>query len=109
MGRLDRGDHADVAESLEEVGFHSWVDLLATYAGQASDLNGWLKGAEINRDRNLRLQYLAGLSMNAQRSESIFDEMVLYRRYPRDLFTGSAEVRLKMQMVMGKVAANKSR
>ena len=36
------------------------MDLFSTYAGRASDLKGWLKDAAINRDRSLRLQYLAG-------------------------------------------------
>jgi hypothetical protein len=35
--------------------------LMATYAGQARDLRPWLTDAEINTDRNLRLEYLAGL------------------------------------------------
>jgi spermidine synthase len=56
--RLNRQDHQAITQSLAEIGFKSVVQMLATYAGQASDLGAWLKGAEINRDRNLRLQYL---------------------------------------------------
>ena len=62
--RLARPDHARVVASLSEVGFRSAIDLLSTYAGQASDLQPWLKGAEINRDGNLRLQFLAGMALN---------------------------------------------
>ena len=40
------------------VGLGSAVDLLGTYAGRKRDLAKWLEKAEINRDRNLRLQYL---------------------------------------------------
>ena len=58
--RLNRDDHARVKQSLAEVGFHSAVGLLATYAGQATDLQEWMRDAQINTDRNLRLQYLAG-------------------------------------------------
>ncbi len=33
-------------------------------SGQARDLAPWLAGAQINRDSNLRLQYLAGFGLN---------------------------------------------
>ncbi len=64
------GDPARAAASasLEEVGFPSPVALLGTFAGYAPDLTLWLKGAAINRDRNLRLQYLAGLGLNTARA-----------------------------------------
>jgi spermidine synthase len=58
--RLGHPDYARVAQSLRDVDIGSVVDLFATYAGHASDLTEWLKDAAINRDRNLRLQYLAG-------------------------------------------------
>lgn len=89
--RLDRGEYALVAQSLREVGFRSALDLLATYAGRGPDLQPWLAGAEINRDRNLRLQYLAGMGLNLQDAESIFGGMLHYRTFPEDLFTGSEE------------------
>jgi spermidine synthase len=78
-----------IARSLNEIGFPSAVDLLATYAGRASDLRGWLKDAAINRDRNLRLQYLAGMGLNLRQGDVIFNNMLLYRRQPTDLFLGS--------------------
>ena len=43
---------------------YSAHDLFANYAGRARELQGWTADATINRDRNLRLQYLAGSSMN---------------------------------------------
>jgi spermidine synthase len=86
QARLDRSDYVDVGVSLREVGFKTAIDLLGTYGGQASDLQVWLRGAEINRDRNLRLQYLAGMNPNLYREEAIFDDMEIYRRYPKDLF-----------------------
>src|SRR5262249_1439604 len=61
--RLNRPDHFRVAQSLTEVGFKSVVELLATYAGRGRDLTIWLSDATINRDRNLRLQYLAGMGL----------------------------------------------
>jgi len=65
------------------------MDLLATYGGQASDLTEWLKDASINRDRNLRLQYLAGLGLNLYQGGPIYDQMLAYRRFPDKLFIGS--------------------
>jgi spermidine synthase len=86
--RLKRADHERVKESLREVGLESAVLLLKTYAGQASDLRPWLDNAEINTDRNLRLQYLAGMELNKQRSGDIYREMVKYRQFPEDVIIG---------------------
>ena len=86
--RLASPEYSRVAQSIGEVGFHSAADLLATYAGQASDLKPWLAGAQLNRDGNLRLQFLAGLSVNTNREEEIYDQMLRYRRFPADLFAG---------------------
>jgi hypothetical protein len=66
-------------------------DLLGTYAGRARDLSPWLADAEINRDSNLRLMYIAGLGANLYQQEFIFDSMLGYRRFPPDLFVGSEE------------------
>ena len=45
------------------------IDLLATYFGQASLLTEWSRDAQINTDRNLRLQYLAGMSLNTRKAD----------------------------------------
>ena len=87
--RLAQPAYAAVAQSLRTVGFPTVDDLFATYAGQARDLAPWLKDAEINRDRNLRLQYLAGFRSNWYHSDAIFNELVKYRKFPDQLFTGS--------------------
>jgi spermidine synthase len=89
--RLDRADYSPVAASLRQVRFRSALELIGTYAGRGPDLQPWLAGAEINTDRNLRLQYLAGMGLNLQDAESIYDEMLHYRAFPEDLFTGSDE------------------
>jgi spermidine synthase len=81
-----RGGDSEMARSLAEVGMNSPVDLFATYAGRKSDLTEWLKGSAINRDRNLRMQYLAGLGLNLDDSASIYAGMLAYRRFPEDLF-----------------------
>src|ERR1700683_585548 len=51
-----RDQASSIPHSLVEVGMNSPVDLFATYAGRKSDLTEWLRGAPINRDRNLRMQ-----------------------------------------------------
>jgi spermidine synthase len=98
--------HPAVRKSLEDVNFGARrpvgnaqygvapevaVDLLATYAGQAGDLADWLQGAQINTDLNLRLQYLAGLSLNLNQSKELLDDILLYYKYPDNLFEGSDE------------------
>jgi spermidine synthase len=87
--KLRRPEYAQVALSLREIGFSSAADLLSTYAGQGRDLSGWLKDAAINRDRNLRLQYLAGMGLNLYQSQGIYSNMLAFRRYPDNLFVGS--------------------
>ena len=67
----------------------SAVDLLASYAGRAADLQPWLRGGAINHDGDLRLQYLAGLGLNANEGDRVYAEILKYRRYPDDLFVGS--------------------
>ena len=87
--RLNDPSRAALLKSLEEVGFRTVVGLFATYGGQASDLLPWLENAAINRDRNLRLQYLAGMELNTDESRSIYDEMISYRKFPENLLVGS--------------------
>ncbi len=101
--RLDRLDYVPVAQSLAEVGFNSATDLLATYAGQATDLRPWLEGAEINRDRNLRLQYLAGMDLNSYQEGRIYDEMLAYCVFPEELFVGSPRSRLVLREALSRV------
>ncbi len=79
-----------VKQSLDKVMLKSAAALLSTYAGRAKDLAPFLADAEINRERHLRLQYLAGLAANKDQRFLIFQTLVQYRRYPADLFVASA-------------------
>jgi len=83
-----------VEQSLAVVGLIYPVDLFATYAGRRSDLGEWLRDAAINRDRNLRMEYLAGIGLNLDNSAAIYAGMLAYRRFPEDLFV-SAEGRVE--------------
>ena len=88
--RLQRPDYATVARSLHDIGMDDAVALFSTFAGRASDLKPWLADAAINRDRNLRLQFLAGMGFNLYESDVIYAGMLQYAgRYPDELFTGS--------------------
>ena len=89
QSRLDRPEYKRVVDSMHEVGYNSAADLLATYAVEASDLRGWLRNAQINRDRNLRLQYLAGLGLNQYLAPQIYDQILQHGSFPGDVFTGS--------------------
>jgi spermidine synthase len=89
MARLQRPEYLPIAQSLREIGFPTAVELLATYTGSAHDLAGWMKDAAITRDRNLRLQYLAGMGLNLRQSGTIYNNMLGYRRQPTGLFLGA--------------------
>jgi spermidine synthase len=91
QARLDSPEYAKMAQSLREIGIYSARDLMATFAGTAKDLKPWLDTASINRDRNLRLQYLAGMSLNTYQADPIYISMTRYAKYPDGLFQGSAE------------------
>jgi spermidine synthase len=113
QARLDSGDYWPVKESLTEVGFTPKGDntgapgssgvavaLLATYAGRAADLKEWMKDAQINTDRNLRLQYLAGMWFNFYIGTEILSSILGHYRFPEELFVGSAEHVQAMQQAL---------
>jgi spermidine synthase len=89
--RFDNPDNARAAQSLRDIGFTSAIDLMSSYAGRGPDLAAWLKGAAINTDRDLRLQYLAGMGINGAAQTRIFTDLMEARRIPPGLFVGSKE------------------
>ena len=72
---------------------------MATYAGQARDLRPWLNDAQINTDRNLRLEYLAGMANNVYDAQ-ISQDMLAFRRFPEEMFTTSPEWMERLRRVM---------
>jgi spermidine synthase len=98
--RLERPDYAPVAESLRGIGVPSSIDLFATYAGQRSDIGKWTQGAQINRDADLRLSYLAGWGINSALEDNLYRQMLRYRQRPDGMFTGSPE---KIQALYGAI------
>ena len=95
QARLDAAPR--VKKSLDEVVLKSAANILGTYAGRGRDLAPWLADAEINRERHLRLQYLAGLAANVDQRFLIFQSILNYRRYPADLFVASAETEAQLR------------
>jgi spermidine synthase len=90
QAKLDRPEMAPVAQSLREVGFSNAVELFATFAGQKVDFANWLKDVQINRDKSLKLQFLAGLGLNLYQSDRIYSNMLQYPfRMPTNIFSGS--------------------
>jgi spermidine synthase len=104
--RLLRPDHARVAQSLKEVGLGNSLDLLATFAGRGPDLRPWLEGAQVNRDRDLRLQYLAGMGLNLYDGEHIYEGMLAYRRFPEGLFVGPEPILQALRRRLARPAAS---
>ena len=100
QARLDSAPYAQVAESLRAIGISSAVQLLSTYAGSGADLTPWLRDAMINRDRNLRLQYLAGMGVGFDESVPIYRAMLQHARFPDDLITGSADSMQKLRQAI---------
>jgi spermidine synthase len=95
--RLNSPQYAAVKDSLREISIYSAVDLFANYAGRASDMKGYLADAQINRDRDLRLQYLAGLGLNLYESGPIYADILRHKKYPEGLFSGSPETMQKLR------------
>jgi spermidine synthase len=95
--RLNSPQYAAVKNSLREISIYSAVDLFANYAGRASDLKAYLADAQINHDRDLRLQYLAGLGLNLYQSGPIYAEILRHKTYPEGLFSGSNETLAKLR------------
>lgn len=91
QARLMTPEYAPVAKSLGEIGIYSAIDLVSTFAARGDQLKPWLADVQINRDKNLRLQYLAGFSLNQYDQAGIYSQMIQSRTYPEGLFTGSPE------------------
>ena len=50
-----------------------------------------MRGAQINTDQDLRLQYLAGMWLNSYMGPDILDSIRQCYRFPDNLFRGSVE------------------
>ena len=82
--------------------FASLADLFGTFALRKPEIDPWIAGAQINRDRNLRIQYLAGISLNVFEREEIYRDMVRYRSFPEGLFIGSLQQMFELRMAFAR-------
>src|SRR4051812_28772563 len=94
QAKLQRPEYAPMKKSLQEIGMSSAVDLFSTYAGRKDDLAPWLSDVMLNRDNNLRLQYLAGLGLNLYQADTIYADMLRHvNKLPEDLFIAKPETK----------------
>ena len=100
QAKLARPEYAPIAQSFAEIGMNNVIDLFSTFAGNAQQLQPWLADATINRDRNLKLQYLAGLGVHLYQSDVIYAGMLRHASYPEGTFTGSPELMARLQEAM---------
>lgn len=91
QARFDDPNYSGVRESLQPMGMDTSVKLLSPYAGRAADMKLWLAGAQINRDSNLRLQYLAGMELNSTGGSDSYAEMINYREFPSEMFVSKSD------------------
>ncbi len=99
--RFQQAGYRAVGSSLIESGFETPIDLFSTYAGSGPQLRDWLQGAEINTDKNLRLQYLAGVGLNNYTAADIFSEIAKFRTFPETLFNADDGWKSTLRQAMG--------
>ena len=104
--RLNSPQYSAVKDSLREISIYSAVDLFANYAGRASDMKAYIADAQINRDRDLRLQYLAGLGLNLYQSGPIYAEILRHKKWPEGLFSGSPETLQRLRDAIASAPGN---
>lgn len=90
-------DHS-LWQSLGQVGLRTTADFRRSYVGRGADLGAWLQDAMINRDSNLRLQYLAGLAPDQQVANEVIVAMAGHLRSAREIGTSSPNA---LQLVDG--------
>jgi spermidine synthase len=89
-----------VVHSLGEINVYSATELFGAYTGRARDLQPWTAEATLNRDLNLRLQYLAGAGVNLHEGDAIYREILAYRTFPSDLLIASDSTLARLKEAM---------
>ncbi len=85
-----------LAPSLAETNINNIISFLSHYSGNKSDISNWLQNAELNDDKNLRLEYLAGKALDLQKADKIYSEMTSSVKYPHDNFILSDKNKFKL-------------
>lgn len=86
--KLQRPEFAVVRQSLADVNYPDAISLFGTFAADASQLSDYLSDAQINRDRNLRLQYLAGMAVNRYEQADLYAKLKGAGGWKEGLFKG---------------------
>jgi len=86
--RLHTPEYAPVLQSLSDVNYGSVQSLFGTFAAHGSQLTEYLADAQINRDRNLRLQYLAGMALNRYDQSQIYGDLQKHGGWVDGVFSG---------------------
>jgi spermidine synthase len=89
--RLHSPQFGKVLQSMREIDFPNATEMYATYLGNEASMHDWLKGAQINTDKDLRLMYLAGWGINAEMADDLYHKILKMRKTPLPIFTGSPE------------------
>ena len=89
LERYQSREFTMVALAMEEVNFRNVFDIFDTYAGSGDDIEEWLADAKVNRDSNLKLQFLAGMGINQYEAGSIYSEIFRRARFPKSLLVGN--------------------
>lgn len=97
QARLQSPEYAEVLASLRDVGYGSVEELFGTFAATGEQLRDWLADADINRDRNLRLQYLAGLGVNNYEESAIYADILQQGSWPEEIFHGDPALLARLQ------------
>jgi spermidine synthase len=110
---LDDPANAKIKQSIRDVHFGERnvpgnceaVELFSMYAGTAPLMENWLRDTDrlINYDRNLKLQYVAGLWINKTEEGVIFNNILRDYTYPRggnQIFFGKQERITALQEIM---------
>jgi spermidine synthase len=88
---MERPEFAFVRMTLTRATFDPPLRIFATFAGRAAGLDSWLADAELNRDVNLRLQYLAGLTPAGSQVSQIHQDILTRSTPLEESFRGTAE------------------
>lgn len=98
MERYNHPRYAQVRASLAELRLENVAALLSTFAGQPDNRAHWLEDADINVDKNMRLQYLAGMGLNLYENIGIYNNLLSQGvSYPTDLFIVDEQVLTELE------------
>jgi hypothetical protein len=100
-------DSPELKQSLAEVQVHSAIDLLASYAAGAPDLEEWLRDTPVNRDFSLKLEYISGLAADLQKADEIYASMTRSRSFPSDLFVAPPLLQIQLKSLIPDIPAQR--